>query len=543
MPEAKTLTSQLLARISAGAERLMLVGDIPPDLVAKLLARQPGTIVEHGRIRPGADAEDEFLSFDAAVLVRCLEKASDPLALLSRLYAGMTDGGVCTASIDNANSWPVLAQQLRGRDPRRGAGNGESRQQLLTLDTALALFRQGGWTVVDVHPQYPADVPEAASGELIATLARELGLKRERVKAELSAQRWLIRAVKGPKPEPLSLVALGLKKVAGVTEARVDYPMAALATQPSVRAVWGAESVAIPEHWPPGVLVLHRQFMNDPAIQAAMENLVTRGWLLVADMDDDPHHWREYGDSGFYAYRGVHAVSVSTEPLAEMIRQWNPKVRVFANAIHELPEMAAATPKGGGRLRVFFGALNRYGDCDELLKGIAAISGELAGRVEFVVVHDRGFHDALPEGIPREFHETLPPDNYMKVLASCDLALLPLADNQFNRLKSDLKFIECCAAGAVPICSPVVYGDVEEHREIAVFATSAGEWSAALVMLCSDGDEIARRKALGRHYVETRRMHCHQLVEREAWYRELRASRGQLEQQRRARIAALREVR
>lgn len=343
------------------------------------------------------------------------------------------------------------------------------------------------------------------------------------------------------RPGMLNIVALSMQKQAGVVEARVDYPMRMLATLPDIQVLFGA-NVQIPPDWVPGMLILHRQMMKDERFVADVEQLVAKGWTVVADMDDDPHHWRGFVDTDFYAYRGVHAVTVSTEPLAQMIRQWNPNVRVFPNAIYDLPQVSHSTPKLPGKIRVFFGALNRGGDWASLMASYIAAAQKLSGVVEFVVVHDKVFFDALPEGVAKKFYATLPHDKYMTVMASCDVALLPLSDNQFNRLKSDLKFIECCAAGVVPICSPVVYGEQSLHHEIGVFAESPRDWQQALVGLCSDTAEIHRRRLLGLDYVKRERMHARQMPEREEYYRWLSNNRMLLEAQRQTRLSNLKSV-
>src|SRR5690606_31500472 len=129
----------------------------------------------------------------------------------------------------------------------------------------------------------------------------------------------------------LTVVALALRKVAGVTEARVDYPLKALASLPGVTAVWGDGTVTFPPGAKPGILLLHRQFLHAEPMIATVEKMVSKGWIIVSDIDDDPHHWREYVDSDFRAFRGVHAVTVSTNAMADLIRQWNPEVTVFPN--------------------------------------------------------------------------------------------------------------------------------------------------------------------------------------------------------------------
>lgn len=474
---------------------------------------------------------------DVLILGDLLEHLRDPWRVLADLRGRVAPAGICVACLPNVGHWSIVHQQLRGRWEYTDSGlMDRTHLRFFTLESALALFRQAGWTVLDATPRFMWPEKTEAAVQALLPLAESMGINPVTMRRDLSAFQWVIRAVNGPLPAFLSVVGMGLPKQAGVNEPRLDHPLAALATLPAVRTACGAGGLSLPSDWPPGVFVLHRQFLNEAGVVAHIERMIAKGWVIVSDMDDDPSRWPEFGASDYFAYRGVHAVTVTTEPLAAVFRQWNPHVQVFPNAILAMPRIAATTPKQGEKLRIFFGALNRGGDWAEVLPALGAAAESLAERVEFVVVHDREFFAALPEGVSKEFHPTLVHDQYVTVLASCDLALLPLADTPFNRLKSDLKFIECCAAGVVPLCSPVIYGEAPTHREIGVFASSPEEWRLALIALAADLPEIRRRRELGLRYVQGERMHAQQAGARERYYRELLANREQLEAERQERL-------
>jgi hypothetical protein len=285
--------------------------------------------------------------------------------------------------------------------------------------------------------------------------------------------------------------------------------------------------------------VLHRSFLADAPMVAHVEGLVKKGWTIVSDIDDDPHHWPGYVNADFRAFRGVHAVTVSTEPLAEMVRQWNPNVAVFPNQAFRLPDTPATTPKGGARMRVFFGALNRQDDWAAVRDQIMDLAERHADRIEWIVVHDESFFDALPPQATKTFHPTLPHARFMAVLAQCDIALLPLVDTPFNRLKSDLKLVECASAGVVPVCSRLIYDTDPAHADFAIFADGPQDWRDALLALIVSPDEVRRRRDLARNHVSTHRMHALAAPAREAYYRDLVARREDLERQRQRRIAAM----
>lgn len=342
--------------------------------------------------------------------------------------------------------------------------------------------------------------------------------------------------------EILYIVALGHTKHAAVTEARIDYPLNALAQRESVRVHYEVGRLVIPPDFKPGVLMLHRQFVNDPNMQQALEQLIAKGWVVISDMDDDPRHWAGFVDSDFYAYRAVHAVTVSTEPMAKLMVQWNPNVQVLPNALPYLPELpSSTTPKIDGKFRVFFGALNRLPEWQT----IEADMNLLVLRnpqLEWVIVHERAVYDSLPETCQKVFYPTLTHDDYLTLLASCDIALLPLNDTPFNRLKSDLKLIEACACACVPIAARFLYAEDPRHANIALFAEQQSDYAHHLVSLLNNPELLEAMKTAGRDYVQKYRLHTQQASIREQFYRGLLVSRSSLEQSRKKRISAMNNV-
>lgn len=553
----------LLKRVPQGQGAVLEIGCGAGAFARSYLARSPGTryfgvelfeeaaarsreIVDTlivGNIEEPAtlarlDKEAGGTRFDSIVFGDVLEHLLDPWTLLAQLRERASPGAVCSICIPNVSHWSLLLQQMRGRWDYADAGLlDRTHLRFFTRATAVEMLQGAGWTVVDAFPRSFQPEKTAAALDVFAEAARKLGISGDELRTELAPLQWVIRAVNGPAPAPITIAALGMKKVGGVTEARIDHPMEAVSSRVSVRGTWGSGTVDVPRGWAPGVLILHRQFMDQPEFVAAIEKRIANGWLIVSEIDDDPHHWPQFEAARFRAFRGVHAVSVSTEPLAQLIRQWNPNVEILPNAISYLPDTPAATPKQGDRLRLFFGALNREADWGAVKGPLMQALADCESRLEVVVVHDRGFFDALPDGVAKTFHQTLPFADYMRLLASCDVALLPLADTPFNRLKSDLKFIECCAAGVVPLCSPLLYGDVPTHHEIGVFAEEPEAWGEALRTLINDPSEIARRRRLARDYVVRDRMHSGQAARREAVFRDLMSRRADLEAQRQLRLS------
>ena len=476
--------------------------------------------------------------FDALVLGDVLEHLIDPWKLLHEAHQWMAPTSTCIICIPNVGHWSVVQQLLKGRFDYAEAGLlDKTHLRFFTLETAAEMLRQAGWTVVEATPRtfQPEKTQEALNA--IMPIAKSMNLNEAKLKRDLTAFQWVIRAVKGVAPSAMCVGAMGLKKFAGVTEARVDYPLTALNSLVGNRCVWGYGGISIPQDFKPGVLILHRQFMNDAGFNARMEKLIQDGWTLVADMDDDPHHWRQFVESDFYAYRAVHAITVSSLHLANMIVSWNPHVKVFPNAVMSLPLMSPEVAiKKANSLRVFFGALNRKSDWLPIMSAICEAAVQLEGKIEFVVVHDKEFYDALPLQCLKIFHPTLDHAQYMEVLSTCHVALLPLNDTPFNRCKSDIKLIECAAAGLAVICSKVVYAEDARHELFVNFATNPQDWRNALLHLAQNPNDLIHRQNTGLQYVKTHRMHAQQVLERDCFYRGLMENRAQLEEDRQSRL-------
>jgi 2-polyprenyl-3-methyl-5-hydroxy-6-metoxy-1,4-benzoquinol methylase len=478
-------------------------------------------------------------SFDTLVIGDVLEHLLDPWKVLSDLRQYIEYGGSCIACVPNVAHWSLIAGLLQGKWDYQEAGLlDRTHLRFFTLNSAVKMFQKAGWSVVDATPRnlWP-DKTEAALKALLPA-AQALEVDATKARLNMSALQWVIRATNGPRPKPLSIAAMGLKKMAGVTEARVDHPMMSLNSLPEVKAVWSAGGLSLPKDMTPGVLVLHRQFMAESAFNESIEALVTKGWTLVAEIDDDPHYWSQYVESNFYAFKCVHAVTVSTQHLAGIIRKFNPNVQVFENAVLSIPHREASKNQ---KLRIFFGALNRKSDWLPIIEGVKRAALENKDKIEFVVVHDKEFHDALPETIAKTFMPTLGIEKYTEVLATCDIALLPLNDTPFNLCKSDIKLIECASAQVAVICSETVYATKPEHQEFVIYASSPQGWCDAITKLTLNNAIRQENVAKALAYVKASRMHVHQVPNRLNFYASLVQNRAVLENQRQLRISSLME--
>ena len=259
------------------------------------------------------------------------------------------------------------------------------------------------------------------------------------------------------------------------------------------------------------------------------------GYLGIAEIDDNPSRWKERYEADHYLdFRGMHAVQVSTEPLAEILRQYNPEVRVFPNMLRELPPRKEF--REDGTVTIFFGALNREGEWKDILPVLNALSREYGEKLRFRVLSDRLFFDHLEtkhkEYVGREdFYEGryVPYEVYLDTMRSADISLLPLVDTEFNRTKSDLKFIESAANGAVVLASPTVYRKTVRDGETGFIYRSPQEFVGRLRLLIEHPEKRRAMAEAAYRYVAGERMLYQHYEERLDWYEELLARKDELD--------------
>ena len=554
------LNYDLFVRLPVTAAQVLEVGCGAGVLGAAYLARNPGAIYTGVELNAAVareaaeklsrvivgdiESEDVIVRlralgtlFDLVVLGDVLEHLRDPWKTLRELKDLTMAGSICVTCVPNVAHWSLLVQQLNGRWDYADQGLlDHTHLRFFTYTSLDTAFKEAGWNVIDGTGRVFNKEDTERALAMFRPIAASLNIPADKLDMNLSAFQWVMRATNGPVRNALQVVGIGLAKLAGCNEARIDYPLATINTLPDMRATWGEETVKLPPGGP-GVMIYQRRYFTDERIDKQVERLIQAGWVVVLDVDDDPT-FKDWVDTDFYAFKRVHAITVSSERLAAAVRQWNPNVMVFPNAIFELPEQRNES-LDKATLKVFFGALNRASDWEPIMDPVVDAALATTAKLEFVVVHDSEFFDRIPDSIAKVFYPTLSHQDYLRVLAGCDIALLPLADTEFNRMKSDLKLIECAACGVVPICAPTVYADNPDHAKLAVFADLPEAWGKAILNLCVDPLLRQNLLAEGYAYVKANRMHAHQAERRRQYYFRLRAELPSLEASRRKRMQSL----
>jgi hypothetical protein len=184
--------------------------------------------------------------------------------------------------------------------------------------------------------------------------------------------------------------------------------------------------------------------------------------------------------------RVAHMVTVSTEPLAEQMRQYSDNVVVIGNHL-DAAVLDYERPDRDGLTVGWAGSATHGAD-------FAAVSPYLRSffmRRPAVRWHSFG-HDYGPMTGATRRRFTRWRDIVEDQAAYCasmrwDIGVAPLADTAFNNSKSDLRFRENAAAGIPAVYSRVgPYAAAVVHGETGFLASTRKEWLEALEALADD---------------------------------------------------------
>jgi GT2 family glycosyltransferase/glycosyltransferase involved in cell wall biosynthesis len=262
------------------------------------------------------------------------------------------------------------------------------------------------------------------------------------------------------------------------------------------------------------LVLLQRTALDPAATEPFLAALRDREIPLVLDLDDHlllkgpddadygPHH-----ESLTQALDAARLVLVSTPQLARALGERIGRVAVVPNLIDERLFLAgveqrprAARARGRPLQIVYVGSSTHARDLALLRPVLAALQREHPGRFELNVVGVE-----LPGAGQDWYRRVIVPDQckpYPRFISwlrtqrpNWDVAVAPLFDDEFNRFKSDLKYLEYGALGLPAVYSDrEPYGTVEDRLTGLKVGDGVPDWIEALVALRDDlalSDELA----------------------------------------------------
>jgi SAM-dependent methyltransferase len=458
---------------------------------------------------------DHFVKdcFDCVILGDVLEHLRNPWLVLKNLAASTKCGAQVLACIPNVGHWTVIRDLLNGKWTYTDEGLlDKTHLRFFALDSIQEMFGQAGLQVFEIRGRNICN-------EGFESWVADSGIKPTK---EMRAYQYLARAIKPPAEiKPLHIHAVLAEECCA--RPRILEPFAMLGTIPGARCTTGPLSDLA--YVGDGGICIQQRFRT---IDLGWQRNLARRLLLIAELDDEP----EAIGVDPMALKAVHAVQVSTEPLAEIVRQWNPNVMVFPNQIAELPPWGDMD--SDSNIHIFYGAQNRQDDWKPIMPALNRVLDEYGNRISVIVVHDREFYDALSDKTDKHFFPFCDYARYRGLLRECNIALLPLEPGQFNECKSDLKFLECAAEGVAVLASPTVYGKTviePDWRLDRALISSPTEFEVGLRYMINDSGYRGQLAKLAYTYVKNNRLLSQHFRKRLAWYQELLATKPDLDRQ------------
>ncbi|HVZ74198.1 MAG TPA: hypothetical protein VHJ20_17585, partial [Polyangia bacterium] len=159
--------------------------------------------------------------------------------------------------------------------------------------------------------------------------------------------------------------------------------------------------------------------------------------------------------------RHADALQLATPTLDARFGTLNPRRAVFPSQRWDAPEAPTPGPRREGRVVVGWGGTSAHADDLRAIAGALRAVLERHADVDVAVMGDDGAFAAFA-ALPQDRVQRAPsgtPVEYERFLETIDVGLAPLQANDYNRCRSDVRYLEYAARGAVAVCA-----DLEPYR-------------------------------------------------------------------------------
>ena len=200
--------------------------------------------------------------------------------------------------------------------------------------------------------------------------------------------------------------------------------------------------------------------------------------------------------------RQADCLQLTVDALARRFGHLNARRAVFANQLWDPPAPPARTgAAAAGGVRIGWGG--SLGHREDIKWVIPVLRGTLSRHPEvtLAIMGDSSLRDLFAWVPPRQFEYTFGGnlDAYRAFVGGLQIGLGPLLPTEFNRCRSDVKFLEYTAGGALAICSALEpYTETIRDGENGFLFRDLGELDAAIERALArpaEREEIVRRAA------------------------------------------------
>ena len=478
-------------------------------------------------------------TIDCLIYGDVLEHLINPWEVLKRHTKWLKEDGQILACIPNIQHWTIILKLLQGEWEYEEEGLlDRTHLRFFTLESIKQLFAQAGLQIYQIHTRsFQAELFQKFQEQITPTV-NKLNLDAEQFAIQTSSVQYIIRSIKSPIPPRRLLIHTIIMAPTGCDIVRVLEPDKFSSTIPGVRTVSMVKSTNLNISHPneAKVFIWQRVSLTYPEDIQKQKELLKRGYLIIAEMDDDPLRFPHHEKHNFFTYRSCHGIQTSTEPLADCFRQYNPRVAVFPNQLAQLPP--PRNYLNDNSITLFFGALNREEDWAPIMPNLNRVLDIYKDRIKVKVIYDKNFFEYLQTD-QKEFEPFCEYQRYQEIMRCCDIALLPLNLNRFNSMKSDLKFLECAGHGVAVLASPTVYEKSIIEGETGLIYRSPEDFEVKLKELINNTQLRRKLTANAYQWVADNRLLSMHYRQRREWYLQMRDILPQLNEELRSRIPEL----
>lgn len=493
------------------------------------------------------DAEDpavvdrllaEYGPADVLIYGDTIEHFVDPWRTLDSHMRLLGPQGVICACIPNSQHWslsvPLLAGRMEYSD--KGGLNDRTHLHLFTGSSIHNFFKRLGLTIVKTYRRKFGTPPETLQA-ITDVVARNSKLDPAELREGLTTFQYVVQAARPDPEHRWHIDWRTVRAIGGFNFIRATAPGRFMASIPNVSVTVHEKEASIKDM--PGhanIFVWQRPILSPKIDLENIRKLRNRRKLIVIDFDDDPDIWPSIAENQNLTFIGAHAVQVSTEDLRQKILPLNPNTFVVPN---RLPVVRPYETVRAGTVEntVFVGGFNRAPDFEPIAEAVNRFVETSSKDWHFYVVGDRRIVDMLKTD-RQEFFEVIPYKQYQQLLEKADIALLPLKDTPSNRLKSNLKFLEAAASGAVVLAGTTIYDRTIDHGETGYVFANPTELYDLLISL-DDRQELDRVRRAAHEYVRANAMLAPSIAETLEIYRGLHDRYDALDAELEARITTL----
>ncbi|MGV6840468.1 MAG: glycosyltransferase family protein [Planktomarina sp.] len=221
--------------------------------------------------------------------------------------------------------------------------------------------------------------------------------------------------------------------------------------------------------------------------------MADRPGLQVLDLDDDQIAQYETFEGGQaaieYALAAADAIRVSTPFLYDKLKRVHPRVFLSANHLNARP--APPQPRTNTPVHVLMATMQSASALQDVLRSLGAVLLHLGPKVHLTLVGS-SFAKVRFRTQNYDVHPFVEHETYKQLFAQADIAILPLGTDAPTLGKSDLKFLDCIAAGTAALADGRLYGGTVKNGITGCLYDTPQSLQKGLIDLVQNADKRNR---------------------------------------------------